>query len=291
MIWLIGNNGMLGSAVEALLTKNLLRYVATDRETDITDRGLVIEFADKITPKWIINCAAYTAVDKAETQATDAFRINAEGPLNLAEAASIVGARLIHISTDYVFDGAKKSEYEEDDRVNPINVYGKSKEAGEQNIRGIFPNHFIIRTSWLYGRNGNNFVDVMLKLALAKKELRVVSDQWGSPTYAPDLAQVIAIIISQNSEKFGTYHFSNEGKITWFDYAKAIVEIATKHGIINGDVCITPIATSEYHFKTPRPQNTTFSKKKIIKTFGVIARDWKVALEEYIGSIWENYTI
>jgi len=203
MIWLIGNKGMLGTEVESLLIKYRLPYVATDREIDITDCRALRQFSEDKQLYWIINCAAYTAVDKAENEPDLAFKLNADGPLNIARIAGEKQAKLIHISTDYVFDGTKEGAYVEKDSPNPISVYGGSKYEGEKNIQKSLNEYFILRSAWLYGKHGNNFVHTMLRFFREKVEIRVVGDQWGSPTYAPDLAEAILGIVMMNSEAYG----------------------------------------------------------------------------------------
>jgi dTDP-4-dehydrorhamnose reductase len=285
MIWLVGNKGMLGSEVERLLKADGLGFAATDLGLDITNQAAVSNLAKKLEPKWIVNCAAYTTVEKAEDEYKAALAVNAAGPENLARAALEQDAKLIHISTDYVFDGEKGSDYLEDDTVNPKSAYGKSKELGEKNVRLATPRHFILRTAWLYGRNGGNFVATMLKLFAEKDEVRVVNDQFGSPTYAPDLAQAIVKIVNNDSEKFGTYHFTNEGRISWFDFACEIYRLAKAHGLVKREVRIVPISTAEYPTKVPRPANTYLSKEKIKRDLGISIRDWKIALDEFLKAV------
>jgi len=273
---------MLGNEVERLLKTGGMDFAATDIGVDITNKVSVSNLTKKLAPEWIINCAAYTAVEKAESEYESALELNAHGPENLALAARDNGATLIHISTDYVFDGTKTSAYLEDDPVNPKSSYGKSKEAGERLVRAVLPRHFILRTAWLYGKNGGNFVDTMLKLFREKSEVRVVNDQFGSPTYAPDLAETIVKIVRNGSDKFGTYHFANEGRISWFDFACEIYRLARALGLVKRDVKIVPITTREYPTKVPRPMNTYLSKEKIRMDLGIEIRDWKIALDEFM---------
>lgn len=225
MIWLIGNKGMLGTDVEILLKKEGMDYIASDQEIDITNVEELQKFAQSKPITWIINCAAYTAVDKAEDEPELAFKINSDGPQNIAEIANQKSAKLIHISTDYVFDGIKEDAYTEADAPNPLGVYGASKLLGEENIQNNLNEYFILRTAWLYGKNGNNFVYTMLRLFKERDEISVVDDQYGSPTYVQDLAVAILAIIHFNSDAYGIYHFTNEGKITWYDFAREIHRI------------------------------------------------------------------
>jgi len=293
MIWLIGNRGMLGSDVEKLLKNKKFEYIATDVEIDITRYGVLKEYVEDKNIEWIINCAAYTAVDKAEDERELAYKINATGAENLARICKDIGSKLIHISTDYVFDGQKDGAYTEDDIPNPINVYGKSKLEGEGRIKSILKNYYILRTSWLYGKNGNNFVHTMIRLFNQKDEIGVVSDQWGTPTYTKDLSNVILRIVELDNNAFGIYHFSNAGVraesdknvevgITWYDFAEKIYRVSKECGIINSDVKIRPIKTEDYPTKAKRPQNSLLSKEKIKKTFDMEIRSWQEALKDFI---------
>lgn len=287
MIWLIGNKGMLGSEIETLLIRQKRDYVATDMEVDITDIGQLNQFAADKQISWIINCAGYTLVDKAEDEPDAAFKINADGPSNIAQIADKKNAKLIHISTDYVFDGTKEGAYLETDIPNPINIYGKSKYKGETNIAEIIRAHFIIRTAWLYGENGNNFVHTMLKLFKERSEVKVVADQWGNPTYACDLAEAIIHIIDINPTTFGLYHFTNEGKINWHQFATEIYNLAEIEGLINRPVKVLPIETSQYPMKAIRPVNSCLSKDKITRDFNISLKPWKESLSQFI-SILKN---
>lgn len=273
---------MLGTEVEALLKKEELTYFASDQEVDITNINALQKFSVDKPISWIINCAAYTAVDKAEDELDLAFKINADGPLDIAKIAKSKNAKLINISTDYVFDGSKESTYTEDDTPNPINVYGKSKYQGEQNIQQTLKEYFIIRTSWLYGKNGNNFVHTMLRLFKEKEEVRVISDQWGSPTYAVDLAKMIIKILNSDSDQYGIYNFTNEGKTNWYEYACHILKLAQSTAMLTSHNSVIPITTSQYPTKAKRPQNSSLSKKKIMTIFSFDIRNWNIALEEYL---------
>jgi len=285
MIWLIGNRGMLGREVEKLLNRQKKYYVATDIEVDITNYEQLKEFVSNKPISWIINCAAYTSVEKAEDEPELCFKINADGPLNIAQTARESNARLIHISTDYVFDGTKEGAYVETDLPNPINVYGKSKFKGETNIAETVKAHFIVRSAWLYGKNGNNFVYTMLNLFKEKTEVRIVADQWGSPTYAPDLAAAVIRIIDINPEIFGLYHFTNEGKITWYQFATAIYALAKTEGLIDGSVKILPIETGQYPAKAKRPANSCLSGEKILRDFNISLKPWKESLAYFLSTL------
>jgi dTDP-4-dehydrorhamnose reductase len=285
MIWLIGKRGMLGREVETLLDRQKRDYVATGSEVDITDIKQLKEFAADKPVSWIINCAAYTAVDKAEDEPEEAFKINADGPSNISKTAAYKNARLIHISTDYVFDGTKRGAYLETDIPNPINIYGKSKLKGEQYIAENLKAHFIIRTAWLYGKNGNNFVRTMLKQFREKREVRVVTDQWGSPTYASDLAEAIIRIIDIDPGTFGLYHFANEGEINWYQFATEIYNLARIEGLTGRSVRLLPVETDQYPTKAKRPVNSCLSKEKILRDFNIKVKPWKESLAICISAL------
>ena len=287
MIWLIGNKGMLGYEVEELLKKNNLSYTASDQEIDITDFSILVQYIKDKKIDWIVNCAAYTAVDKAEKEKEKAYSINRDGVRNITKIASEKQAKLIHISTDYVFDGKKnkQSAYTEENQANPMGIYGKSKLAGEKEIINLLDKYFIIRTAWLYGANGHNFVYTMLRLFREREVITVVDDQWGSPTYAADLAEVILKIIETGSDKFGIYHFTNEGVINWYQFAREIYDKSKSLGIINRSkkVEIKPIKTEEYPTAAIRPQYSVLSKDKVKKEFNLKIRNWYKALEDFLN--------
>ena len=287
MIWLIGNKGMLGSEVERLLKELGLVYWASDKEIDISDYKALEKFGKDRKIKWVINCAGYTKVDKAEEEIDEAFRLNRDGVRNLGLLSNKRKIKLIHISADYVFDGQKKKGvgYSENDMANPLNVYGKSKLAGEEEIKNILDEYFIIRTAWLYGKEGNNFVYTMLKLFRERDLVKVVEDQWGSPTYTVDLAEVILKIVKSDSEKSGIYHFTNEGVTTWYAFAQVIYNKAKKLGLLGGkrQVEIKPIKANEYPTLAKRPVYSVLSKDKIKKEFNLKIRSWEEALEDFLS--------
>lgn len=290
MIWLVGNKGMLGYDVEKLLKKEGIPYIATDRDVDICDYQGLLEFPRKnnITAlEGIINCSAYTAVDNAEDEEDKAMKINGEGAGNLAKAAKEHGAYLIHISTDYVFSGNKEGIYTEEDATGPIGAYGRTKLAGEERIREILPEHYILRTAWLYGKNNRNFVYTMLDLFKKLDKLKVVADQWGTPTYTVDLAGAIVSIIKNhrnvnNDPSYGIYHFTNEGRINWHQFAAKIYEMAGELKFLDKKVEILPISTEEFPTKASRPANSHLSKEKIKKSFNITIRQWDEALKEFL---------
>jgi len=290
MIWLVGNKGMLGNDIERLLKERGLTYCASDKEIDIGDYKALERFGKDKKIKWIINCAGYTKVDKAEEEIDEVFRINKDGVRNIALFSAKRQIRLIHISTDYVFDGRQEGgavAYSEDDETNPINIYGKSKLAGEEEIKKILDKYFIIRTAWLYGLKGNNFVYTMLRLFKERDMVKVVEDQWGSPTYTVDLAKAILKTIEDDSVSYGLYHFTNEGMISWYEFARAIYKKAKRLGLIedNKKVEIQPIKTEEYPTAARRPRYSVLSKEKIKKELGLKIRDWDKALEDFLISL------
>lgn len=278
-ILITGANGMLAKSVKSKLSNEEL--ICTDVEDlDITNQESVINFVEETKPEYIINCAAFTAVDKAETAGEIVEKINAEGPKNLAIAAKKSGAKLIHISTDYVFGGnlSIDKSYSEDDSKSPVTEYGRTKLLGEQAIQENTQEYYIFRTAWLYG-DGNNFVRTMLKLGTSKDEISVVSDQHGSPTYAEDLAQIIKEAI-ENKIPYGVYHTTNEGFTTWYDFTKAIFEKA------NIECKVNPVTTEEYIkmmnvVQAKRPENSQLSKAKL-NSAGIQIPTWEDALNRYL---------
>tara|TARA_Y100000385_G_scaffold118453_1_gene123297 strand:+ start:394 stop:1272 length:879 start_codon:yes stop_codon:yes gene_type:complete len=274
-----GSNGQLASSIKNFEKqyKNL-NFIYTDyQELDICDLKQVNTFFksdQKID--YCINCAAYTAVDKAESEADKAFEINATGVKNLAIACQKFDVVLIHISTDFVFDGQKKEPYIETDVANPVSVYGASKLQGEVEIKQILEKYFILRTSWLYSEHGNNFMKTMFRLAETRNEISVVSDQIGTPTYGGDLAKVILTTINSKSTNFGLYHYSNEGETSWYDFAKAIFEAS------NLKIKTNPIKTAVYPTAAKRPAYSVLDNTKIKKTLGIQAPFWSESLQKAI---------
>jgi len=284
-VWLIGNRGMLGSEVDRLFAGSGVSLVATDRDCDITDIQALRSVAAAHRPRWIVNCSAYTAVDKAEDESDLAFRINADGVENIGKVAAENGANVVHISTDYVFDGTKEGAYTEEDPVNPLGVYGRSKAEGERRLLQATERSFIIRTAWLYGMQGSNFAFTMLRLFRERESIRVVDDQWGSPTYAPDLAHVITGIVEGDSTAYGIYHFTNEGRTSWHEFARAILREASAAGLADGRCRIDPIPTEQYPTKARRPKNSFLSKDKIRSQLGIEVRPWEAGLRDFFGEL------
>ena len=288
MIWLIGNKGMLGTDVEASLRNNSIPYTATDKEIDITDIEALKNFTADKNIKWIINCSAYTAVDLAEDEEDVAYKINGDGPHNLALIAKKMDAKIIHFSTDYVFNGEKDPEYFETDNTGPQSVYGKSKLQGENKIRDTWNKHFIIRLSWLFGENGNNFIKTMLRLFENNNTVRVVNDQWGSPTYTKELSELIIKVVKTDSADYGIYNYSCEGRINWYQFAKEIYDRSRELNKIKREVEIVPIPTTEFKTKAKRPKNSYLNKDKVKKTFNIEINSWKDSLDTYLKGIKNN---
>ncbi len=265
-----GANGQLGKSIKRI-SPNFkgLKFVFTDvADLDITNSEEVNTFFESNALDYCINCAAYTAVDKAEQEVDKAFLINATAVKNLAEACQKTGAVLIHISTDFVFDGTKRIPYTEEDMPIPLNVYGKSKLKGEQFVQEILDRHFIVRTSWLYSEYGNNFVKTILRLAETRDEISVVNNQIGSPTYAGDLASFLLERINKPSKDYGIYHYSNDGSISWYDFA---VEIFKQH---KKAARVVPIPTSAYPTAAKRPEYSVMDLSKVKTIFGSTIPLW-----------------
>tara|TARA_R100000935_G_scaffold36196_1_gene56922 strand:+ start:19034 stop:19894 length:861 start_codon:yes stop_codon:yes gene_type:complete len=278
-ILVTGANGQLGSCIRDIApTCEGLSFVFTTKEVfDISNKQLVQDYFSNKNFDYCINAAAYTNVEQAEKDAENAFRINAEGAKNLAEACATNSIILIHISTDYVFNGEKESPYTETDATDPINVYGASKLKGEQYVQEACAQHFILRTSWVYSQYGHNFLKTILKHAKAGNPLSITTEQTGAPTNANDLAAVTVALIKKNRQEFGVYHFSNEGKATWYDFAH---EILTQHS----QLTTTNLAKTE-HYPTfaKRPKNSVLDTGKAIKVLGIETKDWKERLRSVMS--------
>ena len=288
-ILVTGAYGQLGNEVR-ILSANYPEYnfMFTDVDSlDITDKNELIDFVTGNDIRYIINCAAYTAVDKAEDDAELCEKINAAAVKNLGLAAAEAGAGIIHVSTDYVFDGTSCRPYTEDMPTKPCSVYGKTKLKGEKNLLKACPNAIIIRTAWLYSPFGNNFVKTMIKLGSERESLNVIFDQVGTPTYALDLADAILKAMDQtidtDHDKGGVYHFSNEGVCSWYDFTIKIHEIA---GI---NTCkVNPIETKDYPTKAARPHYSVLNKTKIKQTFNITIPHWEASLKECIKELSEQ---
>jgi len=273
-----GVNGQLGHDVMIQLKETGLDVIAPTRdEFDLTDKDQVKKYILTEKPDVIIHCAAYTAVDKAEDEKDLCYSVNVEGTRAVAEAAKEINAKVVYVSTDYVFDGLGQEPHFEEKETNPINYYGYTKDQGEKIVRSLVENHFVVRTSWVYGSNGNNFVKTMLKLAEARNEINVVSDQIGAPTYTIDLAQFIINLIQTNN--YGTYHGVNEGYCSWHEFAESIFN---KSGI---DMRVNPIATMDYPTRAKRPLNSRLSKDKTDKIGISRLPKWEDALNRFLKEV------
>ncbi|TFH62207.1 MAG: dTDP-4-dehydrorhamnose reductase, partial [Candidatus Zixiibacteriota bacterium] len=252
-------------------------------EFDLTDREHVLHVLGAVRPDVIVNCAAYTNVDQCESESVLAHKVNGEGPGFLAEAASISGAVLIHFSTDYVFDGSKTTPYLEEDIPAPKSEYGRSKLLGEIKIADSgLKDYYILRTSWLYGPGGKNFVDTIIRLAGEREELRIVADQFGGPTFTHDLAEAVHQLLDSTAGS-GIYHFSNAGACSWYDFAVKIVDEARKQNSELTLLRLLPIRTEEYPLPAPRPAYSVFSTEKYVNATGAVVPDWQDALVRYFA--------
>lgn len=286
MVWLIGCKGMLGTEIARQLKNSNIDYIGTDIDVDITKLEVLEDFANK-NPKidWIINCSAYTAVDKAEDDKDFANLLNNIGPKNISSVAKKINAKMIHISTDYVFDGTGTTPYTEDMDVKPIGVYGQTKADGEKSVIDSGCEYYIFRTAWLYGYDGKNFVYTMLKLMESKQELSVVSDQKGTPTFAVDLANcVIKTITSKNQIPCGIYHCTDLGEITWYDFACEIYKQGKATGKLSNECKINPCSTDEFPTKAKRPAYSVLSKEKIQQALGITLPMWNESLNVFMNS-------
>lgn len=274
---------MLGQELCRALEAEKIEYTGTDREVSILDPEALSSYGEKHNPDWIINCSAYTAVDKAEDETDAAYSINRDGVANLARIAEERDIPIIHISTDYVFDGTSEKPLNEEAPTGPVGVYGASKLAGEESLRRIASKHFIIRTAWLYGQYGPNFVYTMVKLMNSRESIKVVADQIGSPTWARDLADLIAAVIESGSEKYGTYHFSGEGQCSWHEFAGEIFRLGREKGLVKTECNINPCSSGEYPTKAKRPAYSLLSKEKVSSKLQFNVPDWNTSLKYFMN--------
>lgn len=275
-ILITGAYGMLGSDLRELLKEHEL-IAAGSNDLDITNEESCMDFILNKRPEIVINAAAYTAVDDCESNFDDAYAVNAIGPRNLAIACNTMDIPLVHVSTDYVFDGTKTTPLVEDDKLGPKSAYGKTKLEGENFIQESTEKFFILRTAWLYGEHGGNFVQTMLDLAKDYDEITVVNDQKGSPTFSYDLANAISELLE--SDKYGIYHLTNDGECTWYEFSKEIFKIA---GI---DINVRPVTTDEFPRPAPRPSYSVLSNEKWKNAGFSPMRDYNEALKDYLGRI------
>lgn len=282
-VLLFGKNGQLGSELDLQL-KERHEVISFDRnQADLTDLSQISTLIAQHAPQIVINAAAYTAVDKAESEAELASAINTIAPGVMAQAAKNIEALFIHYSTDYVFDGCAQVPYSEDHSTNPQSVYGSTKLAGEQAVASAGGQHLVLRTSWVYARSGQNFLNTMLRLAKERDELSIVSDQQGAPTYVPDLANLTVQLIDRyqsqgNSIISGVYHASGGGTTTWYDFARNIFDLSG-----NGEMKVDPISTADYPTPAQRPLYSVLSNQKLVKHFGLQLPDWQNALKRCLS--------
>jgi len=282
-ILITGANGQVGRALQATAPAGA-ELVSTDvDQLDICNPDAVARFVAELRPALIVNSAAYTAVDRAEGDADLAHRINADAVGHLADAADSNGARLVHISTDFVFDGTKGSPYLPEDAPNPLSVYGATKLAGE---RAAGPAALILRTSWVYAAVGGNFVHTMLRLMRELDEVRVVADQVGSPTFATGIAEAIWALAAQGAK--GVYHYTDSGVASWYDFAVAIQDEALALGLLDRQAKVTPIATSDYPTPATRPSYSVLDKRATVAALGGAAPHWRVNLRRMLGEVKTN---
>ena len=278
-ILVAGGQGQVGSALAQLGKEQRLELVALGHsELDITDAASIASAFEKYQPELLINAAAYTAVDKAESEAELAYAINETATALLADACAAAKIPMLHISTDYVFDGSKEGLYTEDDPVNPLAVYAKSKEAGERALRARVERHIILRTSWVFGVQGNNFVKTMVRLAKDRDRLSVVADQFGGPSSARGIAEALLTIAAQYGKTgvvaWGTYHYCQKPYVSWHQFAQAIIERATEMGLVDHPVEVAPIPSSEFPTPVIRPVNSRLDTANVESVFGIIADSW-----------------
>jgi dTDP-4-dehydrorhamnose reductase len=275
-ILIFGGAGILGSALVAEMQPlGFALSAPLEAEVDITDPSRILEHMKKFEPDTVVNCAAFTKVDECETKKELAFKVNAEGAGNVAKAATKLGAAVVHISTDYIFNGDKPGEYVETDAPGPLNFYGKSKLFGEELVRKESSRHCIIRSSWLFGPGGDSFVTKIVKKARSgAMQLKVVSDEYGRPTYSKDLAQAIRLAVEK--ELRGIYHFCNKGRASWFEYAQEVFELMGK------SIEIAPVTAEEYGLPAQRPKNSVLGTGKIEKALELEIRHHRLALEDYL---------
>lgn len=271
-----GANGQLGyDVVKVLKLRNIECCGTTRNDFDVCDFTRAEKYITAFHPDVIIHCAAYTAVDKAEDEKELCRAVNAVGTENIAKICKKINAKMLYISTDYVFDGTKKGFYEVDDTPNPINVYGKTKLEGEQAVQKILDRYFIVRISWVFGEHGNNFVKTMLRLGKERKEISIVSDQIGSPTYTLDLAQLLVDMVQ--TDKYGIYHVTNEGECSWAEFAEEIFKAAGM------DVKVNRITSAKYPTKAKRPKNSKMSKDSLVKYGFRALQTWQKSIIAFMG--------
>lgn len=280
-IWLIGARGMLGRQLALEFAGREFDFFASDLEVDICSRQCLQDFVRGKKIRWMVNCAAYTAVDRAEDEPERALAVNAAGVENLSRLAAQLGARLIHFSSDYVFAGDGKEPYRENAQPRPLSRYGWSKWQGEIKMVAALDTFFLFRISWLYGVYGSNFVHTMLKIFREKEMARVVNDQFGSPTYAAVLAENIAGLIGADSDRYGVYHYCDSGAISWFDFAQRIMDLALEFGMIPKKIPLEAVPTSVFPTAAIRPSYSVLDSGKAVRELGFQVRGWQLNLKRF----------
>lgn len=289
-ILITGAHGQVGSELVIVANKHGYDVIAASRsELDITQEKDVLATIQQTQPDIVINAAAYTAVDKAEEEQDIAYAINRDGAKNIALACAKQSIPLLHISTDYVFNGSQDEPYSETDTVSPLGVYGKSKWDGEESIREHMEQFIILRVAWVFGSQGNNFVKTMLRLGNERDELNVVADQFGGPTPAKYIADTLISLATlykkEKKLKWGIYHYCGTTKTTWYDFAKEIFEQANKIELLNKNIQVNPITTTQYPTPAKRPKKSMLDCSRIYDTFGIKMPDWKIALKEVLADL------
>ncbi|WP_294393223.1 dTDP-4-dehydrorhamnose reductase [uncultured Sphingomonas sp.] len=283
-ILVTGGSGQVGGALLRLAGSKREMVAPTRDQLDLTDPTALAACVASRPWEAVVNCAAYTAVDRAESDVVAAWQVNALAPAALAAATAQAAIPLIHLSTDYVFDGSKPAAYVESDPVAPIGVYGASKEGGEQAVRTANPRHIILRTAWVVSAHGANFIKTMLRIGRERDHLRVVADQHGCPTGADDIARTILTILDRRDEDaFGTYHVVNAGEASWHELAGAVFARAARHGF--KAPMVEAIATSDYPTPARRPANSRLSTAKLTDRFGIAPRDWRIMVDEIVDEL------
>jgi dTDP-4-dehydrorhamnose reductase len=283
-ILVTGANGQLGWELQRAKPNDCELTALSRDQLDITDLEQVTRSINSIKPDWVINAAAYTAVDKAESDSAGAYAINAEGAANLATAAQAINSRLLHISTDFIFDGKNNRPYLPEDVPNPLGIYGASKLAGEQKVREILGGEtLIIRTAWVYSAHGNNFVKTMLRLMGERDTLGVIEDQVGTPSWAAEIARAVYLSIENNLR--GVYHWTDTGAASWYDFSVAIYELGKEAGLINNSVTINPIPTEAYPTPAERPPYSILNKDSLRKAINYTGKHWRDSLSQMIMEI------
>jgi len=289
-ILITGAQGQVGKELVSIANQRGFDVIAAGQtELDITKLKNIKSYFEVHQPDLVINAAAYTAVNKAEEEQDITYAINRDGAANLAAVSKEKNILLLHISTDYVFDGTKSEAYSENDAVSPLGVYGISKWQGEETIRQTLPEHIILRVAWVFGEQGNNFVKTMLRLAKDRDELSVVEDQFGGPSPAKDIAKTLIILAEQYQKEktleWGTYHYCGDEKVSWCGFAKEILKQAKEQGLIEKDIKVNAITTAEYQDPTKRPANSMLNCEKIKSTFGVEMPNWKESLNQVLTEL------